>query len=294
MVRRFRAFALLAILAFAGAACSSATLTRLVYNNAGLAYSNLGPMLAYMVDDYVDVDGAREDWVRTRIDRAIAWHRAQELPQYRQFFESVLSKSAAPFKAEDIAAHQREVRTAYQRLMNHVIPDSAEFLSTLDAGDVQQIEKKLAEDNRKWVKESIKGTPEERMERRVKRFVGHLESWVGELSGEQKDLVATRYRGFADLSEEMMGERRYRQTEMVALLKSHAPRAQIEAKLRHLFVETDAWRRPDYKAHVALRDAQFHAMIAELSATLTEKQRGALQKRIRGFLRDISNISAST
>jgi hypothetical protein len=294
MVRRFRAFIALAILALGTAACSSATLTRLAYNNAALAYSNLGPMLTFMVDDYVEIDGNREDWVRVRIDRALAWHRAQELPRYQKFFESVLAKSAAPFKVEDIAAHQREVRTAYHRLMGHVIPDSAEFLATLTPADVQHIEKKLAEDNRKWVKESIKGTPEERLERRVKRFVGHLESWVGPLEPEQKDLVAVRYREFRDLSEELMGERRYRQTEMTAMLKSRPSRAEIEAKLRHLFVDTDSWRRAEYKAHMAERDRQVHTLIADLSATLSERQRARLQKRIRGFMHDISSLTAST
>ena len=293
MVSRCRAFLVLALLALATGACSTA-LTRLAYNNAALAYTNLGSMLTFMVDDYVDIDGAREDWVRVRIDRAIAWHRAQELPQYRQFFESVLAKSATSFRPEDIAAHQREVREAYHRLLSHVIPDSAEFLATLDSSDVQQIERKLAEDNRKWVKESIKGTPEERLERRVKRFVAHLESWVGDLTPEQKELVATRYRGFTDLSEELMGERRYRQTEMLGLLKSHASRAQIEAKLRHLFVDTDSWRRPEYAARMRERDAQFHAMVADLSATLTDRQRAALQRRIRGFVRDIAGLSAAT
>jgi len=293
MVRRLRAFAVLALLALATAACSTA-FTNLLYSNAALAYSNLGPMLTYMVDDYVDIDGAREDWVRARIDRQLAWHRAEELPRYREFFESVLARSAGPFKAEDIAAHQREVRTAYYRALAHVIPDSAEFLSTLDAADVQQIEKKLAEDNRKWVKESIKGTPEERLERRVKRFVAQLETWVGALSPEQKELIATRYRGFGDFSDELMGERRYRQSEMLTLIKARAPRAEIESKMRQLFVESDSWRRPEYAARMRERDAQFHTMVADLSATLSEKQRANMQKRIRGILRDIASLTAAT
>ena len=293
MVRRFRAFAVLALLALAVSACSNA-FTSLIYSNATLAYNNLGPMLTYMVDDYVDIDGAREDWVRVRIDRTLAWHRNEELPRYREFFESVLAKSAGPFKAEDIAAHQREVRTAYHRVLAHVIPDSAEFLATLDAADVQQIEKKLAEDNRKWVKESIRGTPDERVDRRVKRFVSQLETWVGTLSAEQKELVATRYRGFADLSDEMMGERRYRQSEMMGIIKARAPRAQIEAKLRYLLVESDSWRRPEYAARLRERDTQFHTMVADLSATLSEKQRAAMQKRIRGILRDIATVTSPT
>jgi hypothetical protein len=39
-------------------ACCDRTLTRLAYNNAALAYGNLAPMLTWMVDDYVDLDGA--------------------------------------------------------------------------------------------------------------------------------------------------------------------------------------------------------------------------------------------
>ena len=89
MKRRFaRMIAWLGV-ALGAAACSNAALTRLAYNNAAFAYGNLAPMLAWMVDEYVDIDGAREDWVRARLDRVMAWHRAEELPRYRAFFESV-------------------------------------------------------------------------------------------------------------------------------------------------------------------------------------------------------------
>ena len=293
-MRRLARFLALLALAVAFTACSSATITRLAYNNAALAYTNLGPMLAWAVDDYVDIDGAREDWVRVRIDRVLAWHRAEELPRYRAFFESVLAKSAAPYRVEDIATHQAELRTAYQRVMAQVIPDTAEFLSTLDSVDVAHLERKFAEDNRTYVKESIKGTPEERLERRVKRFIGHLESWVGRMDDEQRALVASRYRGLVDVSEEFMGERRFRQAELLALLRSRAPRAELEAGLKRLWVDIDSWRRPEHAAKLRERDAVMHSMIADLSVTLSDRQRAALHKRIRGFLRDISTLTAST
>jgi len=294
MMRRLARFLALLALAVAFTACSSATITRLAYNNAALAYTNLGPMLAWAVDDYVDIDGTREDWVRVRIDRVLAWHRAEELPRYREFFESVLAKSTAPYRVEDIAAHQDQLRIAYQRVMAQVIPDTAEFLSTLDSVDVAHLERKFAEDNRTYVKESIKGTPEERLERRVKRFIGHLESWIGKMEDEQRALVASRYRGLVDVSEEFMGERRFRQTELLALLKSRAPRAELEAGLKRLWVQSDSWRRPEHAAKLRERDAVMHSMIADLSATLSDRQRAALHKRIRGFLRDISTLTAST
>lgn len=279
-------------LAFGAVACSNAALTRLAYNNAAFAYGNLGPMLTWMVDEYVDIDGSREDWVRARIERVVAWHRAEELPRFRAFFESVLAKSEAPFRVDDIASHQREVRASYYRVLEQVIPDTAEFLLGLGPEEVAQIERKFAEDNRKYTKESIRGTPEERLERRVTRFIGHVESWVGSLDGAQRALVIERYRNLPDYSGELMGERRYRQTEMLALLRTKPSRARMEAGLRHIFVETDSWRSPEYAQKLRERDLRMHTMVADLSATFTEPQRNALKKRIRGFLRDISNLTA--
>jgi hypothetical protein len=292
-VRQALRIVVLLAAALAFAACSTATLTRLAYNNAALAYSNLGPMLTWAVDDYVDLDAAREDWVRVRIDRVLAWHRSEELPRYRALLETMLAKSGRPFSVEDIAAHQKELRAAYYRVVAQVIPDTAEFIATMDAADAAHLEKKFAEDNRRFVKESVKGTPEERLERRVKRFVGHLESWVGKLDPAQKALVANRYPELRDVSDELLAERRFRQSEVLALIRAKPARPALEAGLERIFVQTDSWRRPEYAARLRERDARMHALIAELSATLTDEQRAHLRKRIRRFLGDISTLVAT-
>ena len=292
-MRQALRIAILLLAALAFAACSSATFTRLAYNNAALAYSNLGPMLTWIVDDYVDLDGSREDWVRVRIDRVLAWHRTEELPRYRTLLETMLAKSARAFEPGDIASHQGELRAAYHRLVAQVIPDTAEFISTLEAAEVEQMERKFAEDNRRFVRESVKGTPEERLERRVGRFLGHLESWVGKLTAEQKALVVSRYPELRDVSEELLGERRFRQSELLALIRSRPTRPALEAGLRRLFIDTDSWRRPEYAAKLRARDEQLHMLISDLSATLTPAQRAHLQNRIRRFLGDITTLTAT-
>jgi hypothetical protein len=279
--------------ALAVSACATATLTRMAYNNAAVTYANAGPMLTWMVDDYADLDNEREDWVRTRIERTLAWHRSAELPRLRGILETMLAKSAAPYRVEDIAAQQRELREAYHRLLEHLIPDTAELLASLDSAQIAHIERKIADDNRKYMKEAVKGTPEERAERRAKRLMAHLEAWVGDLSAEQRALVHERYRGLRDLTEEMMGERRYRQTEVLELVRAKPPRADLQAGLKRLFVDTDSWRRADYREKMAERDARLHALVADLSATLSADQRAALQKRIRGFLHDIARLAES-
>lgn len=283
--------ALLLTAALLLSACAS--LVKLAYSNAALAYSNLGSMVAWTVDDYVDLHTMQEAWVRERIARAMEWHRTQELPKYRQFLESALARSETPFSAQDVAAFHRELREHYRRVAAEVLPDVADFLGNLDPAQVDQLAAKFAEDNRKFVRESLKGTPESRRARRMKRFLGHLEGWVGTLDDAQRGLVADYYASATDFTEEMLAERRYRQSEILALARSRPPREATVAALRRLFIETESWRRPEYLAKQRERDRKVFELIASLGATLDEEQRGALRKRVRGLVRDITHLTSA-
>ena len=272
------------------AAC--ATVTKLAYSNVSLAYNNLAPMMAWMVDEYVDVHGTQKDWVRDRIARVMSWHRSHELPEYRRFLERVLAESREPFTVAEIADGYREIRLHYQRTAEQVLPDVADFFLQLDSVQLAQMEKKFADDNRKFVRDSLKGTPQERLERRVKRFRMHLESWLGDLEDSQEALVDGYYRDLPDYVEERLGERRFRQAETLALIRAKPSREQMVEGLRRLFVASE-WRRPEFTKKLAERDRRFFEMFARLSATLSDKQRAHLQARIRGYMRDITEISAS-
>lgn len=288
--RLAQGFALtLAALILAG--CATATLTRLAYANAAFAYSNLGSMLTWMIDDYVDLTDAQEDWVRARVARAMEWHRTQELPKYRRFLETVLAKTEGPFTPQDMAVHQKALRAHYHRFTEQVIPDIAEFLGNIDAEQISQLERKFAEENSRFTRESIRGSPDERRGKRMRRLIDHLEGWVGSLSGEQRELVAGFYRTAPDFAEELLGERRFRQGEILALVRAKAPREQMSTQLRRLLVDTESWRRPEYIQKLRTRDEKMFEMLAALNATLSAEQRAAFQGRIRGLMRDIDTLA---
>lgn len=291
--RRLAHALLLAAAALLLGACMNATLTRLAYANGTLAYNNLGPVLAWMADGYVDLTGVQEDWVRARIAKALAWHRAQELPKYRKFLDSTLAKAAAPFTADEVEPFHRDLRAYWRQMIEHVVPDVAELLAGLDAEQASQLEKKFAEDDVKYARESIRGTPEERRRRRVQRFSDHMSVWLGSLNDEQRALIAEHYRDMPDFSEEVLADRRYRQLEIVAMVRANATKDEIAAKLQKLLVDPESWRRPEYLAKLKARDRKSHELLAALSATLSDGQRAALQSRIRAFMRDIANLTAS-
>ncbi|HYC35983.1 MAG TPA: DUF6279 family lipoprotein [Usitatibacter sp.] len=270
-----------------------ATMTRLAYSNAALAYRNLPPMLTWMVDEYVELSGGQKDWVRDRVDRLMEWHRTRELPEYRRFLERVLAETNEPFTVAEIDAAYRDLRRHYRLLVEQALPDIADFMMQLDSVQVAQMEKKFATDNRKFVRESVKGTPDERRERRVKRFVQHLEGWLGDVTREQRELVERFYADIPDLVEERLADRKVRHLETLEMIRARGKREETIARLRRMLLQPDTWRRPEYLRKLEDRDQRFFQMFAALSATFTPAQRAHLQRRIRGYMQDITTLTAA-
>ena len=280
---------LLLLAAFLVAACG--TLTKLAYSNAAFAYKSLAPMATWMVDEYVDLDGYQKDWVRERLNRVMAWHRANELPQYRAFLEHVLAESNEPFTVEEIASAYGDLRTHYHRMVEHLLPDVADFFLTLDAGQAAQMEKKFEDDNRKFVRESTSGSPADRVKRRADKFVQHLDAWLGRVTPEQKTLVLQRMELIPDFVEDRLADRHFRQHEVLALIRAKASKQQMIDGLRRLLIDTESWRRPEFQKRMRERDQRTFELIAALSRTLTPEQRSYLQGRIRRYMSDITSVA---
>lgn len=262
--------------------------------NAPFAYSSATPVLAWMVSDYVDLTGAQRDFVRERIARAFAWHRAEELPEFRRFLETVLVQTRNDISVDEARSDYRDLRERYHRMLARLVPDLAEFLLQLDPGQVAQLEARLAEDNRKWLRDTTRGTPAERLERRVDRALLHVQEFTGRLDDAQKDLVARHIGSIGDAVPEQLADRRYRNAEVVAIARTKPQRAQAVAALHHLLVETDSWRPSGYMNKIEARGEKLFEMVAELSATLTPAQREHFRHRVRGLMRDISQLTASS
>jgi len=288
-IRRTLNLALLALAALAAAAC---TFTQLAYSNIGLAYNNAAPMLTWMVGDYVDMSDDQKEFVRERFASAFAWHRARELPEYHRFFEKVLAQAQDNITVEEAAEDHRELRRYYHRSVERLLPDMADFLLQLDSLQARQMEKRFDKGNRKMVGDSSEGSAQERLDKRVGQFVTHLEQFIGSVSDEQRDMVRAYLAGLGENVDERLADRRYRQSRILLMVQTKPPREEVVAELRRLFIDTQAWRSPEYRQKLRERDVALFDLIARLSASLTPEQRAAFQRRVRGFMRDINEIVA--
>jgi hypothetical protein len=274
-----------ALLLAVAAGCSS--LTRVAYNNATFAAT-------WVVDDWFDLRDGQRDWVKERLASLLAWHRASELPEYERLLQDTAARAATRLTEEDARRVHGEMRALYHRVVRKAIPDMADFLLQLQPEQVAHLERKFEEDNARAMKESVKGSPPERLAARAGRFVDRIEDWTGRLSAAQRDLVRARVAAMGDLTDEWMGDRRFRQSETLALARARPPREAAIAALTRLLVDTDAWRRPEYAARLRARDQHVFALVAALDATLTPEQRAHLHRRLRGYAADVAYLMVAS
>jgi hypothetical protein len=107
--RSRRVLAFLSLLVLAG--CSSTT----------FFYNRLDFLIPWYVDRYVELDREQDRYLEQQLVPLLAWHRAEELPRYRELLEQalrLLDDTVTPLELEELslAAEQAWLRLEYRGL----------------------------------------------------------------------------------------------------------------------------------------------------------------------------------
>jgi hypothetical protein len=164
-----------------------------------------------------------------------------------------------------------------------------DFLDRLSPAQLEHLELRLQEDNRKYAREWLEGTPAARRSRRLKRTVRAMEDWLGELSDAQRERVRQFNEG-APLNGELRDrERRRRQAELLAILRARD-------SARHLADWAAQWDRGGEPAFAAANRAYLDglfAMLADVERTLSPRQRETAIARLRKHAREFDLLAAA-
>ena len=246
-----------------------------------LAYQNADTYLRYQADKYF----AFRDEASLELDRRIAafleWHRAHALPEYARQSEEASRRMLRGIKREDLEwaydAFRGHVRGALGRAGREMAP----LLDALSAEQIARVERQLAEENRKFAREQLQGTVEERRERRFRRNLKRLEEWFGPLTDEQAERVR-RYALTPGASELHDEDRKRRQREFVEILRGREARK----RLAQWAADWEEGREPAYaRATRETREAYFDLLL-DLDRTLSPEQRHHAARRMSRFAAD--------
>ena len=247
-----------------------------------LAYDNADTYLLFRAKSYLDLDAKGSDELDERIDEFFAWHRRTALPQYARLSEEAAKRVAHGLSREDLVwgydslvAHARQsLRFAAERV--------APLLDRLTPQQVAHMERRFAEDNRKFAREYLRGSEAERRKRRARRLEERLEDWVGNLSSVQAEKVR-QFSERTPLYDELRAKDRQRmQAEFVDMIRKRQAQ-------KHLPDWIANWERGRDPAHLAASERfrqEYLALLLELDKTLAPEQRNRAAANLRRYAED--------
>jgi hypothetical protein len=271
-VRTFCALVLILLLA----SCST---VRLVYENAET-------YIRWRATDYLEVDGEMAEQLDQAIAGFMAWHRANALPKYATLLLEAERRFARGLGPADLDWGYDAVMTQAREGLRVAAEKIAPLLDRLTPAQIAHLERQLAEDNRKFARENLRGGEGEQRKRRTERNVERLEDWVGRLSQAQIDRVA-QYSARAPLLDEMRDRDHKRlQAELLALIRAR----QAQSRLPELAANWERGRDPAYSAALAAARKEYFAMALDIDKSLSAKQRERGSRKLRGYADDFRHL----
>jgi hypothetical protein len=279
-VRARRWIALGAVLVLAGCA----GMTRLAYNNADL-------ILRKMANDYFDLDAVQADELKVRMRRFHQWHRANELPQYVVFLRTAERRFEKGMTAEDVAWGMSTARARFRALAAKAVEEVAPMLAGLSQEQITVLDRKLAENNAKYVRENLPADERKRARVQSRRMAESLRQWTGDLTRDQEARVERFVRAHDRFAALRFEDRVRGQREAIGLLRKRLPAKELAPRLTQHFLDPDTRRSDEYRREEKRWEADFGRLLTELAGTLSQEQRANVVKRIESYADDFALLA---
>ncbi len=280
-MRRFTT--LLAAFAILAAGC---TALRVAYPQADI-------LLGWRANSYFDLDREQRREFSARLDRMLAWHRFEQLPDYASFLNAAIEKAEHGLKREDILWFIDGFKSRYRTVVNHGANDAAEILITLTPEQITVLQKQFDKDNLKFVSENeLEGGAEKRRRARLKRTIAQIEDWTGGLNHEQERKVGALLEPMPLIEHLRHQDRMRRQREFVELLQARRTKPDFPPRLNQWLLAWEQGRAPEY-ARLAdeIFEQRVHFYMA-VEKLLTPEQRHHAVLRLQKFADDCKSLSA--
>jgi len=252
------------------------------------AYENADTYLRWKASSYLDLSGDDAEELDDRIDDFHAWHRKSELPKYVKLAAEAEQRFADGLSRQDLVWGYDSVRAQARDSLRKGAELIAPLLDRLTPEQIGQIERRIAEENRQYYRDYLRGSERERRKKRAKFAVDRLEDWVGKLTQAQVERVR-EYAERAPMVDELRDrDRRRLQKDIIAILRARQARARLAERVAHW----ESGREPGYTAALDAWRDQYFAMLMDIDRTLTPEQRARALRSMRRYAADFQALAA--
>ena len=236
-----------------------------------LAYEYGDKFVSWQLDSYFELNDEQEDWVEERITIHLEWHRAQELPRYKRFLTDIQNSSEDGLTMSELDEGFFRFKEKQRRTFERLIPDAALFLTKLSAEQINNLERKMVEENEEMI-DKVENR-QESIQEKQEEFLEEMEDWFGEFDSVQLvQINKWQKEWYTESSEPVERRMEYRlksQARLLALLRTFPDKLTFEKWMSEW---TRSWGREMNSARDA-RILRNKERILQVDKFITREQR---------------------
>jgi hypothetical protein len=156
-----------------------------------LGYNNAESLSYWALDSHMDFNEVQSVTVRAELASLLAWHRANELPQYASMLDKLQRMGAGQVTPEAVCELASDVKTRFQTLLARTEGPVAAMAPTFTPAQLAHMAARFEKRNQKWHAEWLDGDASERSARRTKQLVSAAEWLYGSLNQPQRQALAS-------------------------------------------------------------------------------------------------------
>lgn len=272
----------LALVMLAALLCGCSAV-RFTYNNAEL-------VARYKASEYVEFNPEQAEQFRARFAGFHQWHRTTELPVYVQLLKDAGGRVGRGLRQDDVAWTLATARSQYRRLTAAAARDAGPLLVSLDAEQLQQIEKRFAENNRRFTRENLEGDPRRLHEKRTKQLEDHFREWTGRLTDQQRERIARFADEYGRIRALRFEDRKHTQQAFMALVRSERDPVRMSQRVAALFSDPDEGRTREYREGMSQFESRLAVLIVDIDRMLTSEQRARAIQKLQSYSADLAEL----
>lgn len=255
-----------------------------------LSYNHADFIAGWQLKRYVDLEPPQKQLFEERFAAFWRWHRGTQLKLYAADLRALIPAVEKPLTPPQVSAYLERSRDHLGRAMREAVPDTARLLQTLDEAQAAELLENLAKKRRKQAEEDRDLSAGQLHERAVEQMEKNVERWVGPIDRPQRHRI-----------ERWAAERRYAGTIWTQYQEAwgaaftevllHRREKDFTERLMALFREPPLSGRSEMRALQEYNRGLWVALLSDLSATLTDRQRRTLQAKLAATAQELDDLA---
>lgn len=261
-----------------------------------IAYNQAHELAYWQLDSYFDFDEAQSPRAREELAKVHQWHRKTQLPVYAETLQKWQALMPGDLDEAQVCRMYTDARTKLLAISERSESAAISLVGTLVPDQLDHVKRKFTKLNKEYRNDFMDGTPQDLLDKRVKKAVSRAEMLYGPLEDKQLGVLRARIAQSPFNAGLSLGEHQRRQQDalqtLTPVIAGQSTTEQAAAAVKQYFARSINSPDAAYRSYQERLTRDNCKTLAELHNSTTPAQRTAAVQTLQTYAKDFAALAA--